>query len=410
MKHGKTRIGRLVDPCFICVPSVAKRMSSPLLLSIALVGSAALCNAAESPIRAVADKDGKIIGFEGTGLSANALEGLDKTAPDDPYWPRLFAVYVGRKPGLPDVPPMLGSYSVHGSNVRFTPKFPLKPGLSYCVEYFPPPARDVDSPARYEQVFTIPAAPRGEAAKITAVYPSVDVLPENQLRFYVHFSAPMSRGEAYSHLQLLKENGGPVDLPFLEIGEELWDTSGQRLTLLIDPGRIKRGLKPREEAGPVLEAGHKYTLVITAGWRDESGQPVAADYVKKFSAGPPIEKAIEPKEWTITPPKAGSREPLAIRFPRPLDRALLERTIDVVDAAGKRLAGEVMVEDNERRWLFHPAQPWTAGKHELVIDTTLEDLAGNRIGRAFEVDELPPVEKFVATEFHRLPFEIPAAK
>jgi hypothetical protein len=362
--------------------------------------------AAESPIRVVADKDGKIIGFEGTGLSAKALEGLDKTAPDDPYWPRMFAVYVGKKPGRPDLPPMLGSYAVHGTNVRFTPKFPLKPGLSYCVEYFPPPAREVDSPARYEQVFAIPALPRGELAKITAVYPSAEVLPENQLRFYVHFSAPMSRGEAYSHLKLLKEDGEPVDLPFLEIGEELWDTSGKRLTLLIDPGRIKRGLKPREEAGPVLESGHKYTLVITAGWRDESGQPLADDFVKKFAAGAPVERAIDPKEWKITPPAAGKREPLWVRFPQPLDHGLLQRTIQVHDAAGKRVPGEIRVPHQERSWFFSPEQPWTSGAYELVVDTTLEDLAGNRIGRAFEVDELPPIDKTVVPEFYRLPVEV----
>ena len=381
-----------------------------MLFSVAVFAASALSAASESPIRAVADKDGKIIAFEGTGLPANAVAGLDKAAADDPHWSSMFAVYVGKKPGRPEVPPILGAYSLHGTNVRFTPKFPLRPGLSYCVEYFPPPARDVDSPARYEQVFAIPAPARGEAAKITAVFPSAEILPENQLRFYVHFSAPMSRGEAYSHLKLLKEDGEPVDLPFLEIGEELWDTSGKRLTLLIDPGRIKRGLKPREEAGPVLENNHQYTLVITAGWRDESGQPLAAEFKKKFAAGALIEKAIEPKEWKVLPPAAGTREPLAVEFPRPLDHALLERTISVSDSAGQRLSGAITVARQERCWFFRPDQPWRAGKHELVIDTALEDQAGNRIGRAFEVDELTPIDKTVVPEFYRLPVTIAAAR
>jgi hypothetical protein len=380
------------------------------LLLVAVVTVAAPSAAAESPIRAVADKDGKIVGFEGTGLPGSAVVRLEKLAADNPRWSGMFAVYVGKKPGRPDVPPMLGAYSVHGTNVRFTPKFPLKPGLSYCVEYYPPPARTVDSPARYEQVFVIPAAPRGAAPEISAVYPSADVLPENQLRFYVHFSAPMSRGEAYSHLKLLKENGDPVDLPFLEIGEELWDTSGKRLTLLIDPGRIKRGLRPREEAGPVLENGRKYTLVITAGWRDESGQPVAVDFTKKFAAGPPVERAIEPKQWKVMPPAAGTRDALTIHFPRPLDHALAERTISVSNSAGQRVPGDVTIENHESRWIFRPDQPWAAGKHELVIDTALEDQAGNRIGRAFEVDELTPIDKTVVPEFYRLPVVIAAGR
>ena len=32
-----------------------------------------------------------------------------------------------------------------------------------------------------------------------------------------------------------------IELPFLEIDEELWDPAMMRLTLFIDPGRIKRG-------------------------------------------------------------------------------------------------------------------------------------------------------------------------
>lgn len=372
---------------------------------ICLCWTTGLAHAAGPEIRPVSD-GGKVIAFEAAGLPDGRLSELKKLAADDPSWSRVLAVYVGKEEGGKELPPMLGSYSLHRTAVRFTPKFPLRPGLSYCVVFYPPPARMADSPARYEKIFAIPAAARGAPAKIVAIYPSGSVLPENQLRLYVHFSVPMSRGEAYEHLQLLKADGEPVDLPFLEIGEELWDTSGKRLTLLIDPGRIKRGLKPREEAGPVLEAAGKYTLVIRKGWRDETGHSLAADFTKKFTAGPPIEKALETSAWKVAPPAAGSRGPLAVRFPWALDRALLERTITVKSASGKSVAGTIEINDNEHTWLFHPDQPWAPGKHELVVDTTLEDGAGNRIGRAFEVDVLTPVEKQVVAEFVRLSFEV----
>ena len=39
----------------------------------------------------------------------------------------------------------------------------------------------------------------------------------------------MRRGEAYRHLQLVSASGRPVELPFLEIEEELWDRDGRRL-------------------------------------------------------------------------------------------------------------------------------------------------------------------------------------
>ena len=130
MEHRPTQMrrkGNVSYPCLICVSSVAKRMPLRFLISLVLVFAAAHCAvAADSPIRVVADKDGKIIGFEATG---NAAAGLEMLAPDDPSWAGMFAIYVGKKPGRPDVPPMLGSYAVHGTNIRFTPKFPLKPKL-----------------------------------------------------------------------------------------------------------------------------------------------------------------------------------------------------------------------------------------------------------------------------------------
>ena len=37
-----------------------------------------------------------------------------------------------------------------------------------------------------------------------------------------------------------------------------------------------------------------------------------------------------------------------------------------------------------------PREPWQAGEYSLIIDTSLEDVAGNRIGRPFEVDAHRP--------------------
>ena len=53
-----------------------------------------------------------------------------------------------------------------------------------------------------------------------------------------------------------------------------------RFTLLFDPGRIKRGLKPAQRrVGPVLEEGKSYTLVIDRGWTD-----AAATHSRRSSA------------------------------------------------------------------------------------------------------------------------------
>ncbi len=53
---------------------------------------------------------------------------------------------------------------------------------------------------------------------------------------------------------------------------------------------------------------------------------------------------------------------------------------------GRRLAGDVTVDTNETRWTFTPAEPWHArGAYRIAIDTALEDVSGNQVGRAFEV-------------------------
>ncbi len=129
----------------------------------------------------------------------------------------------------------------------------------------------------------------------------------------------MSRGEAYSHIRLLNAAGRAVADPFLELNEELWSGDGRRFTLLFDPGRIKRGLKPREEVGPVLEAGKSYTLVIDRQWPDAHGNPLAGEFRKSFRAGPPDQESPSPRDWKIQAPAAGTRHPLEVSFPEPLD-------------------------------------------------------------------------------------------
>ncbi len=154
------------------------------------------------------------------------------------------------------------------------------------------------------------AAPREEvepSTVVSAVYPSASRLPENQLKLYLHFSAPMTRGEAYRHIRLLDAEGRALQLVFLELGEELWDPGLRRLTLFFDPGRIKRGLRPHLDAGPPLTEGTSYRLVIDPGWRDAAGLPLAAGFEKAFTVTAPDRHSPDPDSWRLTAPAAASR-------------------------------------------------------------------------------------------------------
>lgn len=374
-----------------------------LFALLAMLATTGVASADESPIRLV-EKDKTVVAVEAT-LPAGLLDKLP--ADNEKVAAAYLSVRVGRNYDT-EKPAIGGKYEVVDGKLRFTPRYAFKDGLTYRVDLLVPARRDIGAPAHYERVFEIPAPPRGEPAKVTAIYPSAAELPDNQLRFYLHFSAPMSRGEVYEHVRLVGEDGKTVEGAFLEIGEELWDHSATRVTLLFDPGRVKRGLKPREIFGPVLEEGKKYKIVVDAKWPGADGQPLAAEFIKEFKAGPMNEAAIDHKAWKVAAPQAGTREALVVQFDRPLDHALLGRTI-TIEVAGKRVDGEITIGKDERSWEFRPDQPWTAGKHELVIDTTLEDTAGNRIGRPFEVDRFDQVDQGVVAEFIRLPVEIGSA-
>jgi hypothetical protein len=240
------------------------------------------------------------------------------------------------------------------------------------------------------------------------VYPTSDRLPENQLKFYLHFSAPMSKGDSYKHIKLLDEKGKTVDVPFLELDQELWDPTGQRLTLFCDPGRIKRGLKPREEDGPVLEEGKSYTLVIQREFEDANGNPLKEAFRKKFKALGPDDQQPDPKTWKIKSPAAGTREPVIVTFPKCMDQALAERLVWVADGKGQKPAGKVTVTEQETVWEFKPEKAWEAGTYQLVADTRLEDLAGNSIAKPFEVDVFHPVQKDVKAETVKVAIEVRA--
>ena len=90
-----------------------------------------------------------------------------------------------------------------------------------------------------------------------------------------------------------------------------------------------------------------------------------------------------------------------ITFPKPLDFALLQHEIEV-----KGVSGSVAVARGETEWRFTPDRPWTAGAHQIVVRTTLEDLAGNHILRAFDVDVFDPITRRVTAETVSIPLRI----
>ena len=368
---------------------------TPLRIGFVSLLLALACAAQDTTTRAAQDT---AIRMEG---GVFRVAGWQAGAPPAAGWSALLSVYAG----VGDIPPLLGTYSVEAGALTFRPRFFLSPGLHVRAVFQPPGG------AAREAVFEIPkAAPLEATTRVAHVYPSADILPANQLKFYIYFSAPMGRGDAWHHIRLLREDGSPVALPFLEIAQELWDRDNLRLTVLFDPGRIKRGLASLAEAGPALDPGKRYTLEISRDWLDGRGAGLADEYRKDFRVGPADRAPPEVATWRVTAPRAGKTDALVLHFPKPMDYGLLQHSIAVAGRAGvggdAAIEGSVAVASDETEWRFTPRQPWTAGAWRIIVQTTLEDLAGNHIGRPFDVDTFDKVTQSVTRETVELTFQV----
>lgn len=326
-------------------------------------------------------------------MTGGVFQVIGWNAPAEPAdgWASVFSVYTGSG----DAPAVLGSYSVERGMLQFRPRWPIAAGMHLRVVFHAPGSAPVIAE------FEIPKVVPNVLTRIEHVYPSADSLPSNTLKLYIYFSAPMRRGEAWQHIKLLDERGSPVELPFLEIDQELWDQTNTRLTVLFDPGRIKRGLLPLAQSGPNIQEGRRYTLSLAQDWLDANGSPLAAPFTKPFRVVADEREPVDPAKWRITPPAAGTTDPLVLTFPRPLDYALLQHAISI---AG--VAGTVAVAREETEWRFTPAAPWKPGDYQLTVDTSLEDVAGNRVGRPFDVDTFRQVTKRVEKPTVSVPFRI----
>ncbi len=282
------------------------------------------------------------------------------------------------------LPAMLGRYDTDGTTLRFTPAYPLVGGLTYVARLRP--ARVTTAARELSATLTVPRAVKASPTMVENIYPTDERVPANVLRMYIVFSAPMSIGQSASHLRLVDEDGQTVSGAFLQLEEELWDPTRRRLTVLFDPGRVKRGLRTNLERGAPLKSGHVYRVVVDAGWLDGEGAPLGAPFERRLRVGDADRRSPDPARWRIDPIRAGSQAPVVVAFDEPLDRALVGQSLMVVDENGGRIDGMVTVPDSAREWRFTPAHPWRPGSYRLRVSTDLEDVAGNSLRRVFDTD------------------------
>jgi hypothetical protein len=270
---------------------------------------------------------------------------------------------------------MAGRLVRSGADTCFLPRYPFVEGTAYAIT--------VDGSTA--AVLVRHRSERTPTTEVLGIWPTAREVPRNLLRFYVWFSAPMSEGHASGHVQLL-DAAGVMAGALLSLEHELWDADRCRLTILLDPARIKRGLVPHEQAGYPLRSGTNFRVEVDDGFVDARGVPLAAGAGRNYWVGADERRRVDPDAWSITAPARHSVEPLTAGFDRSLDHGLLVRCLHVVGPDGRPIRGRAEAGPEERWWRLMPSAPWAEGTHHLVVDPILEDVAGNSVNRVFDRD------------------------
>jgi hypothetical protein len=180
----------------------------------------------------------------------------------------------------------------------------------------------------------------------------------------------------------------------------------QHLTILLDPGRLKRGVGPNRELGPPLKVGDEYTLVVGSGLVELSGEPLRKAFYKRFRVTEPVREHVAVEQWKLVPPVSKSRQPLTLLFPRPLDWVMLSQAITIVSDDAQSIEGRTVIDQCERRWSFTPALPWSDGDYEIRVASSLEDVCGNSVVAAFDMPLPSGSNRASETVTRSIPFQL----
>ena len=274
---------------------------------------------------------------------------------------------------------MAGRLVRDGDDVCFVPRFPFVDGTSTPSPW----------PGRAVAVLTRPRPERPAVPRCLAIHPTAAEVPRNLLRLYVWFSAPMSEGYAAGHVRLVDAAGDTLAGALLPTEHELWERDRRRLTVLLDPARIKRGLAAHRQAGYPLRSRR----AVPAGGRRRvprrARPPLRGARRAGYAVGRTSGAGSNPAPGSLPPRR---RHPRAARgHLRPARSttacsaaacASPARTAGRWRAARARPGRTVVAAD--------AAPPWAPGPHQLVVDPVLEDLAGNSVSRVFDRDLARP--------------------
>lgn len=270
---------------------------------------------------------------------------------------------------------ILGRFEKSPKSFSFFPVLPFTPGLDYQIK--------VSGKVAYE--FSVPYQKNAKGTAVTNIFPSATLIPANLLKIHIYFSRSMSEGHSKDYIHVIDDKGDTLNNVFLDLQPELWNEDRSGLTLWLDPGRIKRDLQPNLKLGPLLKINSNYRIVVSKLWKDKFGTKLTDNFTKSYTVVHEDREKPALELWDLSYPVAKTRGALILDFQESIDYELASNAIQIFKDE-QVFHGNVTLNSNESQWRFKPTEPWLPGKYKLIIETRLEDLAGNNLNRLFDRD------------------------
>lgn len=225
----------------------------------------------------------------------------------------------------------------------------------------------------------LPQAVPPTPPSVQRMSPAAEVLPANTLRLYAHFDRPMARGQVVDHVRLIDQEGNAISDALLNLGVEMWSPDQQRLTILFDPGRLKRGVGPNLALGAPLVPGHRFAIEIDADMHDALNRPLGSTFRHWFDVGEADRRALSPSDWTVLL----SENTISIVFDRTMDEYSALSMLRLLGGEdGGFFIGSVF-QHGVITWPVPADVPLS--RLSIVLGPELEDVAGNTICAPFDV-------------------------
>ena len=126
-------------------------------------------------------------------------------------------------------------------------------------------------------------------------------------------------------------------------------------------------------------------MEISKDWKSTIGTALKESFTKDFIVAANDREKPKPENWQITSPKSESVDQLTIDFGESIDFLLAMNAVTVTKN-DIEISGQISLNDDESVWSFIPNEPWDKSEYQIVVESRLEDIAGNNLTRPFDRD------------------------